>query len=167
MLYSLSCNVIADTVHALAALEVLGGAAGGLSKLPPLLDPDRRGQLRLLIRNSFAETVMSLLPFVEDAEIDSEKAASAIAHQEPAPDGADPLMQISLRLPASLPVSDGSASFHGLLRRRLETAVVKRVLAALAPTAEDRDAALRDCRDSERLLLAMLSGPPAPFLRRI
>ena len=45
MLYSLSTQVISDTVHALVALELLSAPAGKKTLLTPLLDPARGGVL--------------------------------------------------------------------------------------------------------------------------
>ena len=100
MLYSLSTQVIADTVHALVALELLSASEPTRTALSPLLDPERRGMLTLMIKNAFAETVLDLMPYVDDADLDGEKPAVSPG-EHPADDSADHLMQIVLRVPAT------------------------------------------------------------------
>ena len=75
MLYSLSTQVIADTVHALVALELLSASEPTRTALSPLLSPERRGMLTLMIKNAFSETVLDLIPYVDDADLDGEKPA--------------------------------------------------------------------------------------------
>lgn len=64
MLYSLSASVIADTIHALAAMELLrSDPESDLSALlSPLIDPERRPQLMLMVRNAFAELMIDASP---------------------------------------------------------------------------------------------------------
>lgn len=122
MLYSLSNSVILDTVHALAAMEMLGAGEETETILAPLLDPERRAPLALMIKNAFAELVVELLPYVDSAALDSETAVSDPGHHE-ADRTADSLMQIALRTPQTLP-----SGAHGLVRRQLELAVVYRTM---------------------------------------
>lgn len=171
MLYSLSASVIADTIHALAAMELLrSDPESDLSALlSPLIDPERRPQLMLMVRNAFAELMIDLLPFVDNASLDAEDAVCNAAGQSSA-DVSDPLMQVDLRTPSGL-----TSSFHGLLRRKLELSVVYGVLSACVPSlasAESSSASLFAtsvvdmARSSRQALLDMLARVPAPFLRR-
>lgn len=129
MLYSLSLNVIVDTIHALAAMEMLRVGEEAKALLSPLLDTERRGPLRLMIKNAFTEIVLALMAFVDDASLDSETASGSPGHQE-ADDDSDMLLQLSLRTPTKV-----NSTFHGLFRRKIELAVVYRVLETYALTA--------------------------------
>lgn len=129
MLYSLSTRVIADTVQAHVALELLAAPAEVRPLLSPLLDPSRRGLLTLMVKNAFAEIVLDLLPYVDDAELDAEDArTSPGAH--PADDSADHLLQITLRTPVG-----GPKGLSGVIRRHLEMMVVLRVIHSALLTA--------------------------------
>ncbi|MDE5689157.1 MAG: hypothetical protein K2I38_00470 [Duncaniella sp.] len=170
MLYSLSTQVIADTVHALVALELLSASQPARSTLSPRLDPARRGVLTLMIKNAFAETVLDLLPYVDDADLDGEKPAASPG-EHPADDSADHLMKIALRVPAA-PGGERPAGIHGLIRRQLEMTVVSRVihtalLAAGGSLACDIAGAyaskLATALDS---LTALLRAPATPFVRQ-
>ncbi len=162
MQYFLSTDVIADTIHALAAMQLLSAPPDEPRTPSPLLDPERLGQLHLLIRNAFAETILALFPFVEDAELDDENPSTPPPHQEPIPAEPIPMLKISLRLPASVA---GGENFHGVLRRRLELAVAKRVLAAVATTPGERDTALEEGQHADPIITSMLTPPLSPLPR--
>lgn len=169
MLYSLSTQVIADTVHALVALELLSASADEKTSLSPLIDPARRGILTLMIKNAFAETVLVLLPYVDDAELDGERPdLSPAAH--PADDSADHLMQITLKVPQAAG-GGRQTGIHGLIRRHLEMAVVLRVIHTSLVAAGDSAGLVRAAPFAVKLqqqlaaLSALLRAPAAPFVR--
>ena len=63
MHFSLSTAVITDTIHALAAFESLSAADKSTRLLlRPLLDRERTGLLRLMVKNAFAGIILHLLP---------------------------------------------------------------------------------------------------------
>ena len=99
MHFSLSTAVITDTIHALAAFESLSAADESTRLLlRPLLDRERTGLLRLMVKNAFAGIILHLLPYVDDAELDNELPAVDLGHQSSAEE-ADTLLGIDLRLP--------------------------------------------------------------------
>lgn len=164
MLYSLSTQVIADTVHALVALELLSAPPQTTVILSPLLDPAKRGLLTLMIKNAFAETVVGLLPYVDDAGLDDEKASSAPdPHQ--ADDCQDHLLQVSLR------VASPSAGIHGIIRRHLEMAVVLRVIhtaltaGGSSVVGNSVQAIEQKLRTYLEALVSALRSPGDPFVR--
>lgn len=170
MLYSLSTQVIADTVHALVALELLSASEPTRTALSPLLDPERRGMLTLMIKNAFAETVLDLMPYVDDADLDGEKPAVSPG-EHPADDSADHLMQIVLRVPAT-PGGERPAGIHGLIRRQLDMTVVSRVIhtallaAGGASACELAGAYASKLRTALDSLTALLRAPATPFVRQ-
>lgn len=170
MLYSLSTQVIADTVHALVALELLSAPAGKKTLLAPLLDPARGGVLALMISNAFAETVLDLLPWVDDAELDGERPDTAPLPQTSV-DGGDHLLRVALRVPSSGSAGEGRKGIHGIIRRHLENLVVLRVIhtALLAGgTAEGAEAAASfasKIRERISALTTLLRTPAVPFIR--
>lgn len=168
MHFSLSTAVITDTIHALAAFESLSAADESTRLLlRPLLDRERTGLLRLMVKNAFAGIILHLLPYVDDAELDNELPAVDPGHQSVAEE-ADTLLGIDLRLPAGV-----SGQLGSLLRRNLELAVACRVLAdSVASSSTHSDAASVLASSftarSESAVAAMLSAlrtPARPFLR--
>lgn len=170
MLYSLSTQVIADTVHALVALELLSAPAGKKTLLAPLLDLARSGVLRLMISNAFAETVLDLLPWVDDAELDGERADTAPLPQSPV-DGGDHLLRVALRVPSSGTAGEGRKGIHGIIRRHLENLVVLRVIHTTllaGGSAEGSEAAApfsSKIRGHLSALTTILRTPATPFIR--
>ncbi|WP_297066841.1 hypothetical protein [uncultured Duncaniella sp.] len=165
---SLSTTVITDTVHALAALESLSAADDtARTLLRPLLDRERTGILRLMVKNAFAEIILHLLPYVDGAELDNELPAVNPGHQA-AGDEADTLLGIDLRLPAGV-----SATLGPLLRRNLELAVTYRVLAVAVTSASSVSDAASTLASSfsdrsanaVAAMLAALRSPGRPFVR--
>ncbi len=169
MLYSLSTDVIIDTIHALAAMQMLSSSVDERKILAPLLDNDRRGTLVLLVKNAFAETMLDILPYVENADLDGEIPSESPGHQPP-DDGADHLLQIELRVDKTGVVV--RPSVHGLVRRGLESVIVMRVLESVALAASGNGAsALSACfgaktREAISSLLSVLSAPGAPLMRK-
>lgn len=165
MQYFLSTDVIADTIHALAALQILSEPDDSDTPPSPLLDPERRGQLLLMIRNAFADLVLQLIPYVEDADLDAETPSAPPPHQEPQGDDDDPLMKIALRTPPQSVMSRYGDNFHGILRRRLETAVALRVLADASLSPERTAATEERLRETVGRISDMLIGSCQPFTR--
>ncbi len=158
MHFSLSTAVITDTIHALAAFESLSAADKSTRLLlRPLLDRERTGLLRLMVKNAFAGIILHLLPYVDDAELDNELPAVDPGHQSSAEE-ADTLLGIDLRLPAGVSGQLGVAC---------------RVLAdSVASSSTHSDAASELASSftarSESAVAAMLSAlrtPARPFLR--
>lgn len=152
MILSLSTDVIADIIHAYAALELLSAAEGGEGRrlLTPLLDRERPEALDNLVRDAFAATVLDILPYVADVSL-------------PAAEG--PLLTIDLRLPASL-----SGSLVTALRRKIEHLIAMRVLdsaiAASAATLPGLSTVFAERhREARGAVLAALRPMPAPFVR--
>lgn len=166
MQFSLSTAVITDTIHALAALEALSATDGETRLLlAPLLDRERPGPLRLMVKNAFAEIILRLLPYVGDVELDGESPDSLPGHQS-ATDGSDILLKVSLKIPAGAAPSLSSA-----VRRNLELAVVYRTLAsALLATRSSVAGSLISsfsARSAEAVaaVLSVLRSPSRPFVR--
>lgn len=167
MLFSLSTNVIVDTIHAIAALETLRGRCGNdASALRPLLDRERSGPLRLLVKNAFAETVMRLLPYVTDTCLDNEKPDAAPGHQE-VDAGGDILLQIELRIPEGFHASGASS-----LRRNLEFAVSSHVIETVLTGSCDANSDSRTAdiyaqryHETVSYIITLLRTPSQPLLR--
>ncbi|MDE6430717.1 MAG: hypothetical protein K2K65_06070 [Duncaniella sp.] len=152
MIFSLSTDVIADIVHAYAALELLSADADGEGRrlLTPLLDRERPEPMCNLIKDAFAATVLDLLPYVEDMAFG---------------ETTDGLLRIDLRLPPSFPASHSS-----LLRRRIEHLIAMRVLdSALAAVAVDIPAVAavfaERHREAREAVVSALRSAPGVFVR--
>lgn len=152
MIFSLSADIIADIIHAHAALELLSADPGGEGRrlLTPLLDRERHEPLDNLVRNAFAETVVDLLPYVTDVSLPESEGA---------------LLAVDLRLPASF-----SPTLVTVLRRRIEHLIAMRVLdsaiAASAVTLPGLSAVFAERhREARASVLASLRGVPEPFVR--
>lgn len=111
MTYTLSTNAILDTLYAMAALHNL------TTESPePILDPDRTGPVKLMVKNAFAAICLQLMPYMVDCNLDSESATSA--PDTPAVDDADILMTMTLAVPRDIP-----DRMHPIIRRNIEQAV--------------------------------------------
>lgn len=127
MLFSLSTAVIADTVRATAACRILSAPDDEKTIFDPLMRSETRGRLGIMVKNAFAEIVLSLFPHVTDCDLDGETASAGPGGQDAAD---DPDMLLSLELPA---VSASGA----VIRRHLEQAVAMRTLSSWCLAAED------------------------------
>lgn len=156
MTFSLSTSRITATVHALAALEMLTATDSTRLLLSPLLDRERPEALAQLILDSFASTLLEILPYVESSCLDTASAAF-------------PELPELLRLDLRIPSGQGSGA-SAVILRSLEQAVTSGVLesALLAGSpagsaAADRFATRRAA--SLATLLTTLRTPAAPFIR--
>ncbi len=158
MTFSLSLGRLTETVHALAALEMLTAPASPRLNLAPLYArarPAAHGRLNL---DTNASHQLQILPYVESADTDTLSAlgsdASALSSR---------LFSLDLRLPAGC----GDAA-SGVILRNLELSVAAGVLesAFLAGTASDLAEQFAASRSAAvATLLATLQTPPAPFVR--
>ncbi len=119
MIYALSTNVVADTVQSLAALRELSS-----DKREPVLDPDRSGILRLMIRNAFATLCLKISPVVRECDLDGETGAGSALDPVAAADGSDVIMTVEIDEPRGF-----GAGKAGIVRRNMEQAVAFLVLA--------------------------------------
>lgn len=170
MIFSLSVPVITDTAHALAAFQNLTSPEPQRAVLAPLLSPSRRGLFTIMVRQSFAELALALLPYVADCSLGAEEAASDPGHTDPEGPGSPDVMTIDLRVPAGL-----GENAPWALRRQLEQAVAMTALARVVTASGTDNAhaiALADTfagQASAALasLARTLATPPAPFVRRL
>lgn len=183
MNFTLSMEAIAETVQALAAFDVLYTSSPSLSsekspvetsRFAPLLDPDRRDLLQLAVKDSFAEIVLLLLPYVETVDFGDDAAAITTPSSSPSPssggldESSDHSMSVGLRVPPTI-----SQTVALLIRRRFEQAVAMRILANVAATvggdsgskgASDDDFSARS-RNAVDALIAALRSPFRPRVR--
>lgn len=182
MNFTLSTAAVVETVQALAAFDVLYTSSPSLSsdkspvetsRFASLLDPDRRDLLQLAVKDSFAEIVLLLLPYVETVDFggDDEAATTSPSSSSSSSDGdgsSDSSMSVGLRVPPTI-----SQSVALLIRRRFEQAVAMRVLANVAATvggdsgskdSSDDDFSARS-RDAVDALIAALRSPFRPRVR--
>lgn len=110
---TISTSRILDSVHALAALEMLTASESTRLLLAPLLDRGRRSLLAPLVLDSFASALLEILPYVESTGLGGEEDPSELPE----------LLRIDLRLPRT-PASATAT----LVRRNLEIAVTFGVL---------------------------------------
>lgn len=179
MNFTLSTAAVVETVQALAAFDVLYNSSPSLSsekspvdtsRFASLLDPDRRDLLQLAVKDSFAEIVLLLLPYVETVDLggDDETATAATSSSSDGDESSDNSMSVGLRVPPRI-----SPSVALLIRRRFEQAVAMRVLANVAATvggdsgsngssSDDFSARSRDAVDA---LIAALRSPFRPRVR--
>lgn len=130
MTYTLSLNNILDTLYAMAALHTLS-----TDNPEPILNPDRSGPVRLLVRNAFAEVCLRLVHHITDCALDGETAVTDNSGT-PALDDSDIMMSLTLALPR-----DFNPSMHGILRRNLEQAVALTTLSTILFSQNDTDRA--------------------------
>ena len=154
MLYSLSISTIADTIHALAAMELLRAGEDEKTLLSPLLDAERSELLSQMIKTAFAEISLTLLPYVEDIATDNES------------------LDLSLRTPVF--AFDG---IHLVLRRKIEAAVAYKVIQTYILSAASSadfprtdyselvDVFAKLVADAEKALLSALIPSFEPFVR--
>ncbi len=187
MNFTLSTAAVVETVQALAAFDVLYTSSPSLSsdkspvetsRFASLLDPDRRDLLHLAVKDSFAEIVLLLLPYVETVDFGGDDEAEAAATTTTSPssssasdvdESSDHSMRVGLRVPPTI-----SRSVALLIRRRFEQAVAMRVLANVAATvgggdsgskgSSDDDFSARS-RDAVDALIAALRSPFRPRVR--
>ena len=158
MTFSLSFGRLTETVHALAALEMLTAPDSYRLILAPLFDRERPEALGRLILDSFASLLLEILPYVESADTDTLSALGSYA-----PALSSGLFSLDLRLPAGC-----REAASGVILRNLELAVAAGVLesAFLADTASDLAEKFAASRSAAvATLLATLQTPPAPFVR--
>ncbi|MCM1077059.1 MAG: hypothetical protein NC411_06840 [Bacteroides sp.] len=158
MLISLSPSAIVDIIHAYAALELLSVNDDDESRLllAPLLDREHPEPLRLLVENSFAETILTLIPYVDDIDMPTECDEAS----------GERLLQLNLRIPDSF-----SPSLITLMRRRLELVVAMNVLASALTVSSSATPALATVFSEHHnqaltSLLSLLRTPSRPFVRR-
>ena len=130
MTYTLSLNNILDTLYAMAALHTLS-----TDNPEPILNPDRSGPVRLLVRNAFAEVCLRLVHHITDCNLDGETAVTDNTGA-PSVDDSDIMMLLTVALPC-----DFNPSMHGVLRRNLEQAVALTALATILFSQNDTDRA--------------------------
>lgn len=180
MNFTLSTAAVVETVQALAAFDVLYTSSPSLSsdkspvetsRFASLLDPDRRDLLQLAVKDSFAEIVLLLLPYVETVDFGGDDKAAITSPSSSSSDGdgsSDSSMSVGLRVPPTI-----SRSVALLIRRRFEQAVAMRVLANVAATvggdsgskdSSDDDFSARS-RDAVDALIAALRSPFRPRVR--
>lgn len=179
MNFTLSTAAVVETVQALAAFDVLYTSSPSLSsdkspvetsRFASLLDPDRRDLLQLAVKDSFAEIVLLLLPYVETVDFggDNEAATTSPSSSSDGDGSSDSSMSVGLRVPPTI-----SQSVALLIRRRFEQAVAMRVLANVAATvggdsgskdSSDDDFSARS-RDAVDALIAALRSPFRPRVR--
>lgn len=124
MNYSLSTNVILDSLHARAAFAAFVTNEGEEIDTT-VLDPCNRGLLRLMIKNAFADIVVRLLPLATECNLDGEDALTDPGHQE-RDDGSDVILSVEID-------HNGLTSAVGAAtRRHLENAVAMLTLSYLA-----------------------------------
>lgn len=178
MNFTLSTAAVVETVQALAAFDVLYNSSPSLSsekspvetsRFASLLDPDRRDLLHSAVKDSFAEIVLLLLPYVETVDFggDDETATTSSSSSD-GDESSDRSMSVGLRVPPRI-----SPSVALLIRRRFEQAVAMRVLANVAVTvggdsgskgSSDDDFSARS-RDAVDALIAALRSPFRPRVR--
>ena len=130
MTYTLSLNNILDTLYAMAALHTLT-----TDSPEPILDPDRSGPVRLIVRNAFADVCLRLVHHIVDCNLDGE-TSSTDNSETPPTDDSDIMMSLTLALPR-----DFNPSMHGVLRRNLEQAVALTALSTVLFSQNDTDRA--------------------------
>ena len=71
MTYFLSISKIIDTVQAIAALHIFSAPAGRCEALTSMLAPSRHDLMEALAKDAFAETLVAILPYVADSNLDN------------------------------------------------------------------------------------------------
>ena len=158
MLFALSSDAIIDLIHAHAALELLSVSPDSEIRtlLTPILDREHPEPLELMVKSSFAQAALRLMPCVSDGSL------------------SDPsMLRLDLNLPRSFPSSLVTA-----LRRQLELAVAMDVLDAVvtvsllpnltvsATLAVEMAGRFRERRDEAMgSILSSLRTPCRPFVR--
>ncbi len=159
MICSLSTSAIIDSIQATTAFRSLTASDPTFS---PLLRAEWRGQMRMMIRNSFADLVLALMPCVVDCNLDSETSLTDPGAIDPA-DGSDILLQIEIADPVR-----GVGPSGAIVRRQLEQAVTFRALHLWALSSGEHtraDAYAALYHSTLSTLLTTLTPIPRPFLR--
>ena len=172
MLFVLSIPVITDNMRALAAMRSRTIPDSGHAALAPVDGASKRGLLAVMIRQSFAEVVLGLLPHVSDCTLGAERAVSAPGHTPPeGPDDPD-LMSVEIDLPCRL----HDAALWSV-RRGLEQATgigaLSRLVTAAADPADSAEwlakAFADEARDALKAVKEAITTPPQdtfkPFVR--
>ncbi|MCM1355464.1 MAG: hypothetical protein NC212_03555 [Staphylococcus sp.] len=155
MTISLSSARILETVHALAAYEVLTASPDLRPLLAPLLDRERPEAVAILVRNAFASAMLELLPVVETCDFGDDDPSA------PLPE----LFTVNLRFHSGL--SGGSLS---LLRRNFEQLLAMLVMESALLACGDAGAAsaARFATRGERsrdAIRSALHSARGPFVR--
>ncbi len=111
---NLSSEAIMQEIYATSALRCV--LNNGDNHRTGLLNRDRVGALRLLVKDAFAHVVMLMIRYVEGTNLNNETEADAVVEQPY--DAGDVILQVDVRVP-DVPV-DGLA---GTLRHYVEHAV--------------------------------------------
>lgn len=155
MTISLSSRALANTIYALAALDVDRSTGHLTPTALNLLAPDSRVMLKILIKNEFANLAASMFPLVTDMNVDDETAAAAPDDTAGTALPADWLM--TMEIPSADLLPPGEA---GALRRSIETMLALRCIAAAYAV---RGINVRHYLDRAAALLSqvreMLAGP--------
>lgn len=162
MTYSLSTSVIIDTIRSTAAFQIMSASDDRKPLFASLMRDEVRGQLKIMVKNAFAETVLRLLPHVSGCTLDGESANEDPGSQDTL-DTSDMILRVTLPPPA------GGRDYAGAaVRRQLEQTVVLQAMRLWALAGGDHVAAeAYSTLASSALdtLLCSLATSPRPFLR--
>ena len=109
MTYFLSISQIIDTVQAIAALHIFSAPAGRCEALTSMLAPSRHDLMEALAKDAFAETLVAILPYVADSNLDN----------------CDSSGMLTVEISSIIRISDGT---HPVVRRSLEQSIAYRIL---------------------------------------
>lgn len=109
MIYSLSTDSIIRIVHAVWALHIISYRDADSLTCGPDLLPSRRDLMTAIITDAFAETLVALLPYVSDSNLDS----------------VDVEVTLRFSLADTLAIPEGS---HPIIRRSIEQSIAYRVI---------------------------------------
>lgn len=109
MNYSISVTSIIETMQAIASLYLMSSRFDGNSTLASTLFPERRDLLTALVKDAFAETLVDMLPYVSDSNLDSEES--------------DEIIKFSIDAFDTFP-----HGIHSIFRRNIEQSIAYRVL---------------------------------------
>lgn len=109
MTYSLSITSIIETMRAIAALHILSSPLVGAESLANMFIHPRKELLTSLVKDAFAETLIELLPYVVDSNLDTDESSEFL----------------TFRLDALENLSSG---VHTVIRHSIEQSIAHRVL---------------------------------------
>ncbi|MCM1137772.1 MAG: hypothetical protein NC221_03555 [Duncaniella sp.] len=154
MNYSISVTSIIETMQAVASLYLLSNA-GCNSAIVASLFPERRELLESLVKDAFAETLIEMLPYVDDSNIDDAES--------------DEILRFSIGAFDKLP-----QGVHSIIRRNIEQSLAYRIIHLCLLSSQEKSigtitieeiARKSTCFLDSALTLIHTAQTPAPFIR--
>lgn len=142
-------------MQAIASLHLFSANIDRNCALAATLFPERRELLNALVKDAFAETLIEMLPYVEDSNLDDSEA--------------DEILKFSIQSFDNLP-----QGVHSIIRRNIEQSLAYRVIHLCLLATQEKNIGTTTIDEISRkatlflttaLTLIRTAQSPAPFIR--